>query len=238
LIDAVPVRPDRTFTAKRLDARVCWPSKDVKPTIDITEPRVAKALSHPIRIRILALLQGEAASPSGLSAQLGAPLSTVSYHFRLLESLGLVELVKTVPRRGAVEHFYRAAVRLQPSAATWAGLPDVVKQSLVATNLGDLGSQVNAAAAAGAFTAQGARLSTDELRLDDQGWRALAAELQAFAKKVERIEAEAQRRLRKAGDDAERRVTLATLLFETPQPAPSQPATTRRRSAKRAPQPT
>lgn len=53
------------------------------------------------------LTEHELVSPSGLSKVLGAPLGVTSYHVRRLASLGFLELVKRVPRRGAMEHFYR-----------------------------------------------------------------------------------------------------------------------------------
>lgn len=77
-------------------------------TTDVLDVRVAKAMSHPLRARILDLLRGNDASPRELAAQLDAPLSTVAYHVRVLVSLELVRLVSQEPRRGSVEHFYRA----------------------------------------------------------------------------------------------------------------------------------
>lgn len=68
-----------------------------------------KATSHPLRLAILgALEEGSASSPNGLSAHLGEPLGNVSYHVKTLLEFGCVELVKTEPRRGAVEHYYRS----------------------------------------------------------------------------------------------------------------------------------
>jgi DNA-binding transcriptional ArsR family regulator len=69
---------------------------------------VAKAMSHPLRARILAQLRGDEASPRELAARLDAPLSTVAYHVRVLVTLDLVRLVGQEPRRGSVEHFYKA----------------------------------------------------------------------------------------------------------------------------------
>ena len=70
---------------------------------------------RPCRIRCARgssnLLRGNAASPRELAAQLDAPLSTVAYHVRVPAgpvSLELVRLVGQEPRRGSVEHFYRA----------------------------------------------------------------------------------------------------------------------------------
>jgi len=61
-----------------------------------------------VRVRALAIFQERAASPSELAQELGQPLGNVSYHVRLLHELGLIELVSTTPRRGALEHHYRA----------------------------------------------------------------------------------------------------------------------------------
>ena len=43
--------------------------------------------------------------------KLAEPLGNVSYHVRTLADLGLIELVRKVPRRGAIEHYYRAPER-------------------------------------------------------------------------------------------------------------------------------
>jgi DNA-binding transcriptional ArsR family regulator len=73
----------------------------------------AKALAHPLRARILEALAGEPRSPNELAVEFGEPLGNVSYHVLVLRDLGMVELVDTAPRRGAVEHFYRARWRVQ-----------------------------------------------------------------------------------------------------------------------------
>src|SRR4051812_50186947 len=65
-----------------------------------------KAISHPLRHRLLSMLDGRTASPNELARELGLPLGRVSYHIRLLHDLGAIELGATEPRRGALEHFY------------------------------------------------------------------------------------------------------------------------------------
>jgi DNA-binding transcriptional ArsR family regulator len=69
-----------------------------------------KALGHPLRLQLVTLVteRGEA-SPIELARMLDQPLSTVSHHVRTLRDLGYLELTRTEPRRGAVEHYYRAA---------------------------------------------------------------------------------------------------------------------------------
>lgn len=73
------------------------------------DPRLAKALSNDVRARALMLLADEAKSPKQISAELELDLRSVAYHVRVLKKLGCIELVETLPRRGAVEHVYRAA---------------------------------------------------------------------------------------------------------------------------------
>jgi DNA-binding transcriptional ArsR family regulator len=81
---------------------------------------MVKALTHPMRVQILALLEERTATPAELAVELGAPLGNVSYHVRQLSGLGLIKLVKRTPRRGAVEHHYRAV-----SSRMEAGYPAV-----------------------------------------------------------------------------------------------------------------
>jgi predicted ArsR family transcriptional regulator len=66
-----------------------------------------KAISHPLRIEILGCFTGSSQrSPTELAAILGGSLNLTSYHVRLLEKQGVLEVVRTEPRRGALEHFY------------------------------------------------------------------------------------------------------------------------------------
>lgn len=73
------------------------------------DPRLAKALSNDVRARALELLAEGSRSPKLIAAELELDLRTVAYHVRVLKKLGCIELVETLPRRGAVEHIYRAA---------------------------------------------------------------------------------------------------------------------------------
>jgi DNA-binding transcriptional ArsR family regulator len=75
------------------------------------DQRLVRALSHPLRVRILEILSERVASPNDLSAELGVELGHVAYHTRTLDRCGCLELVDTAQRRGATEHFYKAAAR-------------------------------------------------------------------------------------------------------------------------------
>jgi hypothetical protein len=81
-------------------------------TMKVSELAPALAgLGHPVRLQCLVLLEVEH-SPSGLAAELseqfeGPTLGTVAYHMRMLRDYQLIEEVRTEPRRGAIEHFYK-----------------------------------------------------------------------------------------------------------------------------------
>jgi DNA-binding transcriptional ArsR family regulator len=82
--------------------------------------RPMKALTHPLRVKALKVLTQRTASPSELSYELEEPLGNVSYHVKTLLEYDCVKLVKTEPRRGAVEHYYRATPRGEAAAALLA----------------------------------------------------------------------------------------------------------------------
>jgi len=73
------------------------------------DQRMATALSNPLRARALDLIAAGIASPKAIAAELGLDVRAVAYHVRVLRKLDCIELVETLPRRGAVEHIYRVA---------------------------------------------------------------------------------------------------------------------------------
>src|ERR1044072_51596 len=106
-----------------------------QPVTNIDDPRYVKAISHPLRVRILAMLQERTASPSQLSEWLGATLGTTAYHVRALHKLGLIELADETRVRGAIEHHYRAGTRPMISEEAWAQAPPIAKQAAVGSAL-------------------------------------------------------------------------------------------------------
>jgi len=79
---------------------------------EAVDQRLMKALSHETRVQILSLLVDGEWSPNMLSKELDIHLSKISYHIKELRDYELIELTKTEPRRGAVEHFYKAVERI------------------------------------------------------------------------------------------------------------------------------
>jgi DNA-binding transcriptional ArsR family regulator len=191
----------------------------LKPITDIDDPRYVKALAHPLRIRILAMLADRSASPVQLSSQLDATLGTVAYHVRTLHNLGLVELVDTRQRRGATEHYYRAREHPRFPDDAWAGLAPVAKQRMLSAMLQQIGQYVTASAAAGGFDRSEAHMSRRSLHLDDRGFEELAAATRTWLEAAEKIGAAAAERLSKnhaGGDGADAAVDTGrvVMLFE------------------------
>ncbi|HEX5983706.1 MAG TPA: helix-turn-helix domain-containing protein [Solirubrobacterales bacterium] len=75
-----------------------------------TEEALIFLLANPLRRRLFRLYveATEKRSPKQLTVPVNRDVSIVSYHVRVLAEHGAVELVDTEPRRGAVEHFYKA----------------------------------------------------------------------------------------------------------------------------------
>lgn len=81
--------------------------------MDESPDNLLAALNHPLRRRILRAIDGDEASPAELAKRLSVPLTTVSYHVRVLAHYEALKLVRTKSVRGAVEHFYRSLVKTE-----------------------------------------------------------------------------------------------------------------------------
>src|SRR5215218_1167988 len=117
-----------------------------RPPGETSEARIAKALAHPLRARILQRLGERVASPGDLAVELGAPLGVVSYHVRMLRDYDCVELVRTQPVRGALQHFYKATARPTLDEAQWRRLPKALRSELIGETIQGLVDDPAAAA--------------------------------------------------------------------------------------------
>jgi DNA-binding transcriptional ArsR family regulator len=69
--------------------------------------RQLRALSHPVRLRILSLASGAAMSSAELARELGMNHAAVSFHVRQLVAAGFLTLAETRSVRGGQERRYR-----------------------------------------------------------------------------------------------------------------------------------
>lgn len=178
--------------------------------------QLAKALAHPLRVRILSSLHNGISSPNQLAQELEEPLGNVSYHVKTLLEYDCVELVKTEPRRGAVEHFYRATDRAFLSDSDWAKIPASARKGISGALLESIGHSATEAMAAGTIEARSdSHLTETPLQLDKKGWSDLNKVLADAVAKAGAIQKEAAQRL--ADADGETISTkLAIMHFEVP----------------------
>src|SRR3954465_5832592 len=141
-------------------------SHRTRPPGETSEARIAKALAHPLRARILQRLGERVASPGDLAVELGAPLGVVSYHVRMLRDYDCVELVRTEPVRGALQHFYKATARPRLDEAQWRTLPTTLRSELIGETIQGLVGDVAAAADAGRLQDPDVVLTRTPLELD------------------------------------------------------------------------
>jgi DNA-binding transcriptional ArsR family regulator len=173
-----------------------------KQQAGLVDPRLAKALSHPMRTRILTILNEQVASPNEIAAMIDERLPNVSYHVRALQELGCIELVRTAQRRGAIEHYYRAVMRPFFSDRDWARLPRSGRQAVSDVILQMIWEDVSAAMRAGTFEQRSDRhLSRSPLTLDDRGFVELKDLLAKTLRQAEEISAKSTKRLSKAEEE-------------------------------------
>jgi DNA-binding transcriptional ArsR family regulator len=187
-----------------------------RPSLDLVDPRIAKALSHPMRARILGILDERVASPNEIAEMIDERLPNVSYHVRALVDLDCIELVDTAQRRGAIEHYYRAVVRTFFSDHDWKRLPRSGRQAISGATLQVIWEDVLEALEAGTFESRPDRhLSHNDVVLDQEGWEAVAKLLKGMIGEVEKVASRSAARLEKSGESGIP-TTVVAMQFELP----------------------
>jgi DNA-binding transcriptional ArsR family regulator len=188
-----------------------------RQTLDLVDPRLAKALSHPMRARILTILNERVASPNEISEIIEERLPNVSYHVRALLDLGCIELVSTAQRRGAIEHYYRAVVRPFFTDRDWKKLPRSGRQAISDVGLQMIWEDVSDAITEGTFETRSDRhLSRSALELDETGWKELSELLAGVLKEAERIESRSAERLKEGPEQDAVPTRMVIMHFEVP----------------------
>jgi len=91
------------------------------PTRILSDPRTAQLLLQPTRWKILSELSSREECAKDLARKFGTTEQVICYHLRELEKAGLISLVKTVKKRGAMAKYYRAeekAIAIVPIVET------------------------------------------------------------------------------------------------------------------------
>lgn len=184
----------------------------------VIDPLLAKALAHPLRVHLLGILNERVTSPNQLAKELHEPLGNVSYHIKVLLDYKCVELVKTEPRRGAIEHFYRALKRPFFSEPEWMALPASAQHSIAGGILGMIGKDASEALAAGTLgEREDSHLSRTPMVVDEKGWLDVASLLKETLDRTLEIQAEAAGRLAETGATGIN-TKVEIMHFKSPQP--------------------
>lgn len=138
------------------------------------DQQIVRALAHPLRVEVLRLLEEGPSGPKRLADRIGEKLGNVSYHMKVLLDCGCIELVETIPQRGAVEHIYR----LNPDGAigsrTWEKVPPSLRTRFAGSALADFTTRaVNALDAGTVESREGSGITWLPLNVDEQGWKEL-----------------------------------------------------------------
>jgi DNA-binding transcriptional ArsR family regulator len=160
---------------------------------------MAKAMSHPLRRRLLMAYADRVASPRELAEEFAEPLNAVSYHTQHLLRNGLLELVRTEKRRGATKHYYRGLARDEVYDVEWVALPDPVRHGIADTVLEAIWQDLVQAQAGGGLQAAGVHLARTSLELDAQAWDQLSALLRDVGAAALELQAESRTRSPEGG---------------------------------------
>jgi hypothetical protein len=192
------------------------------------EEALSQPISHPVRVRILEVVNEVDMSPTefvetgmvpaeiakGRTAQ--NLVSMVAYHFRGLLKAGCVEVVSTRPVRGATEHTYRGKAVAYFTDEQWAALPPESRVEISRTMYQGMVARVESSMLAGTFDSHTDRmLAWTPLKLDKRGWTDLSKALASCFAEVEQIKLDARNRLEEEGQEG-MPATFAILGFESP----------------------
>jgi hypothetical protein len=186
----------------------------------------ASVLAHPVRVRVLEILNERDMSPIEFCREGFAPesmdVSHVAYHFRELAEYGCLKVIEENKRRGSIEHVYRGIGRAYFSDVEWSALNPEERSRISKTVVQGLLARIEGAVMTGTFDRRDDRhLSWIAMKLDEQGWREMATTLAAAFGEVEQIRSDAEKRLSETNTTAIPS-TCAILGFESPS-APDQP---------------
>ncbi len=133
-----------------------------------------RALAHPLRVEILQRLEEGPSGPKRLSDRIGEKLGNVSYHMRVLLECDCIELVETIPQRGAVEHIYKLKGQGAIGTETWKEVPPSLRTHYAGTALAGFTNRAVEALEAGTVESrEGSGVTWLSLNVDEQGWKEL-----------------------------------------------------------------
>jgi hypothetical protein len=166
----------------------------------------ATVLAHPLRVRILEVLNQRDMSPVEFCREGFAPANMeifrVAYHFRELAEFGSLAVVGENARRGSIEHVYRGLGRAYFSDHRWGELDHEERVTVSRATVQGLLARIEGALMSETFDSRVDRhLTWIAMRLDEQGWSEMTTALTATFGEIEQIRADAEARLDRDGKE-------------------------------------
>jgi DNA-binding transcriptional ArsR family regulator len=177
--------------------------------------RLIKALSHPLREHVLAVLNERVASPSEIGREIDLEVPAFYHHVETLEDLGFLERVESRRRRGAEEHFFRAKATMLFDDLAWEKIPASVRADIAGSQVWSILDELVRAFRSGAFGASPATHSTWLPGIfDKRGWRECMALMSETLVRMREIQRRSSDRLAATGEPG-MPATIAMMGFGT-----------------------
>ncbi len=178
--------------------------------------RLIRALGHPVREHILAVLNERVASAREIGEELGADVSSFYHHIELLEELECIERVESRRRRGACEHFFQAKRTVLLDDSEWQQLPASLRADLAGSFIQEMFDDAAAALRDGTLTPNAdEHVSWTPAHFDQQGWKETTCLLTETLENLIAIQKQSAVRLA-AGKAEAITASVSILAFETP----------------------
>jgi hypothetical protein len=188
-----------------------------KSAAGLIDPDLAVVIKDPLRVQILAIAIQRPLSPSEFAREAGCSVSASAYHFKSLREHGFIELVDSVPVRGAVKHVYRATKSGFISNNDWGQVAQAFRPGVAGAILQDFNSRVTQAMETETLYARDdACLYWAPLQLDETGWRRLTEMIAWAIEEAKEYEVETVARRERGEGEGCFPVTFAIAGFESP----------------------
>jgi DNA-binding transcriptional ArsR family regulator len=178
--------------------------------------RLIRALGHPVREHLLAVLNERVASAREIGEELGAEVSSFYHHIELLEKLECIERVESRRRRGAWEHFFQAKKTVLLDDSEWQQLPASIRADLSGSFIQGMFDDAAAALRGGTLTPKAdEHVSWTPAHYDRRGWKETTRLLTETLERLIAIQKKSAVRLAEGGSESIT-ASVSILAYETP----------------------
>lgn len=154
------------------------PDYDLDDVLVVEDPQQLRALAEATRARIVGLLRERAASTTELATALQTPKGTVGHHLKVLESAGLVRVVRTRKVRALTERYYGRVARLFVLKGDESAPDDLRGGAITAVMLHHAADELVTSGQDDTAAMLNVRLTTQDRRRFEQRLNRLVADLQ------------------------------------------------------------